>query len=83
MFNILSYKGNANQSIIEILSHHSQNGHHQEHKQEGLHRIGGQLSMATQPLGTVAPDPEVPLAELQPATSGLTEEVAFSCCSLK
>jgi hypothetical protein len=34
MFNILSYKGNANQNYSESPSHPSQNGHHQENKQQ-------------------------------------------------
>jgi hypothetical protein len=33
MFNILSHKGNASQNNIEIPSHPSQNGYHQESKQ--------------------------------------------------
>jgi hypothetical protein len=36
MFNILSYKGNANQNIIEIHSHHSHKDYHQENKQQML-----------------------------------------------
>jgi hypothetical protein len=33
-FNILSHQGNANQNDTEIPSHSSQNGSHQEHKQQ-------------------------------------------------
>jgi hypothetical protein len=36
MFNILSHKGNANQNDTEIPSHPSQNGCHQESKQQML-----------------------------------------------
>jgi hypothetical protein len=32
IFNILSLKGNANQKVIEVLSHPSQNGNQQENK---------------------------------------------------
>jgi hypothetical protein len=31
---ILSHQGNANQNYIEILSHSSQNGYHQNNKQQ-------------------------------------------------
>jgi hypothetical protein len=33
MFNILSYKGSENQNYIEIPSHPSQKGNHQENRQ--------------------------------------------------
>jgi hypothetical protein len=36
MLNILNYKRNANENHIEILSHPSQNGYHQEHKPKML-----------------------------------------------
>jgi hypothetical protein len=39
MFNVLSYKGNANQKNIEISPHSSQNGYHQKHKQKMLARM--------------------------------------------
>jgi hypothetical protein len=36
MFNILSYRGKANQNYIEIPSHPNQNGYHQENKQQQM-----------------------------------------------
>jgi hypothetical protein len=40
MLNIPGHKGNANQNCIEIPLHSSQNGYHQEHKeQETLARM--------------------------------------------
>jgi hypothetical protein len=41
MFNVLSNKGNASQNEIEISSHPSQNGSHQENKQQMLVRMLG------------------------------------------
>jgi hypothetical protein len=39
MPNVLSYKGNANQNKTESPSHASQNGYHQENKQQMLARM--------------------------------------------
>jgi hypothetical protein len=36
MFNIFSCQGNANQNYIEIPIHTSQNGYHQENKQQQM-----------------------------------------------
>jgi hypothetical protein len=42
MFNVLSHKRNANQNDIEIPYCPSQNGYHQEHKQQQmLAKMGG------------------------------------------
>jgi hypothetical protein len=38
---MLSHKGNANQNDIKISSHLTQNGHHQENKQQMLMRMWG------------------------------------------
>jgi hypothetical protein len=48
IFNILSHKGNANQNDTEIPSHTSQNGYHQENKQQQmLVRMWGELNSCT------------------------------------
>jgi hypothetical protein len=47
MFNILSHKGNAKQNYIEILSHPSQKGCHQENKQQMLARMWGKDPLRT------------------------------------
>jgi hypothetical protein len=39
MFNLLSYKGNTNQNYTKIPYHFSQNGYHQENKQQMLARM--------------------------------------------
>jgi hypothetical protein len=36
MLNILGHKENANQNDIELPPHSSQNGYHQEHKQQQM-----------------------------------------------
>jgi hypothetical protein len=36
VFNIFSHQGNANQNSTEILPHASQNGYHQENKQQHM-----------------------------------------------
>jgi alpha/beta superfamily hydrolase len=36
MCNLFGHKGNANQNDIEIPPHPSQNGYHQEHKQQQM-----------------------------------------------
>lgn len=36
VFSILSYQKKANQNYKEVLSHHNQNGYHQESKQQKL-----------------------------------------------
>jgi hypothetical protein len=39
MLNIPGHKGNANQNDTDTLPHSSQNGYHQEHKQQMLARM--------------------------------------------
>jgi hypothetical protein len=48
ILNIIRYKRNANQNIIEVPSHPSQHGYHQENKQQMLVRMWrrGHLSTA-------------------------------------
>jgi hypothetical protein len=41
MLSIPGHKGNANQNVIEISPHSSQNGYHQEQKQQMLVRLQG------------------------------------------
>jgi hypothetical protein len=47
MFNIVSHKGTRNQNGTEILSHPSQNGYHQENKQQILERMCGKRNPYT------------------------------------
>jgi hypothetical protein len=47
MFNILSDKGSANQNYTEIPSHPSQNGSHQENKQQILVKMWGERNLHT------------------------------------
>jgi hypothetical protein len=41
MFNIPSHKGNEVQNHIRTVPHSSQNGYHQEHKQQQMSRMQG------------------------------------------
>jgi hypothetical protein len=47
MINILHHKGNKNQNNIEILSHLSKNGYHQENKQQMLVLVQGNEHLYT------------------------------------
>jgi hypothetical protein len=47
MFNIPGHQGNANQNDTEISSHPSQNGYHQEFKQQRLERMKGKRNHYT------------------------------------
>jgi hypothetical protein len=52
MFNILSHEGNVNQNHTKIPSHLSQNGNHQENKQQQmLVRMREQRNPHTLPVG--------------------------------
>jgi hypothetical protein len=50
MLNILGHTGNANQNDIKISPHSSQNGHHQEHKQQ---QMLARMQEKKEPLSTV------------------------------